>query len=180
MLVWNGIRAPLARPFAAGFTVVEFAVTLVLMGIGLALAIPSLQSLTANNQVTAAGNTVVAGMNLARSSAITSGNNITICPSIDATTCTANRWESGWIVFNDANGNSAADAGEILRVITLEGNLTAPVFGDQIVFRSDGTTSMAADATITSCFADPNVTSQCFDVTVSAFGMIQSHQYHPE
>jgi len=174
MKTWNGFCSPVARAFEAGFTVIEFAITLVLVAIGLALAIPSMQNLIANNQVTAAANTIVAGLNLARSNAIISGENFTICPVGSDGSCSASNWEKGWIVFNDADGDSAADPGEIVRIVNVDGNLAASGFDDMIVFRSDGTTSLGSDVTITNCYHDSNVSNQCSDITVSAFGLIHS------
>lgn len=177
MKTWNGFCPSVTRAFEAGFTVIEFAITLVLVAIGLALAIPSLQNLVANNQVTAAANTIVSGLNLARSNAITSGENITICPVGSDGTCSESNWENGWIVFNDADGDSVADPGEIVRVVNLDGNLDASGFDDNIVFRSDGTTSLGGNVTITNCYQDSNVSNHCSDVTVSAFGLIQSGEH---
>lgn len=174
----HGSCADPARSLHFGFTIVEFAVTLVLLAIGIALAIPSLQDLTANNQLTAANNSLVTGMNLARSTAITSGEDISICPSANAVACSDDSWESGWIVFNDVDGDAQADTDEVIRVVTLQGNLETSGFGESIEFRSDGTTSMGSDATITNCYADSSITSKCLNVVVSAFGMIQSGEYH--
>jgi len=173
MSMRNGIR-PRSFVLNSGFTVVEFVVALVLIAIGLVLAFPSLQTLSANNQVVAASNAIVSGMNLARSSAITLGENITICPSSDAVSCAEDSWNGGWIVFNDADTDDTPDEAEIIRVISLEGRLAGSGYGDDIVFRSDGTTSMGSDAVITNCYADPTISSQCLDITVSVFGMIQS------
>jgi len=174
MKTWNGFRPPAARAFKAGFTVIEFAITLLLVATGLALAIPSLQNLVANNQVTAATNTIVSGLNLARSNAITSGENITICPVGTDGSCSASSWENGWIVFNDADDDSIADSAEIVRVVNLDGDLDASGFDDMIVFRADGTTSLGGEVTITNCYQDSSVSNRCSDVTVSSFGLIQS------
>lgn len=160
-----------------GFTVIEFAVTLALVGIGLGLAIPSLQSLSANNQVVAAGNAIVTGMNLAKSGAITSGDNITICPTNNGTSCLNGAWDGGWIVFNDINGNGNVDNAEVIRVLLLDGNLTQSGFGNIIVFQPNGTTALGSDATITTCYADSSVTNLCQNISVSTFGMIQSSEH---
>ena len=115
---------------------------------------------------------------MARSNAITSGSNVTICPSIDEENCSENGWGGGWIVFNDTDGDSVPDAGEVLRVIALEGNLTDAGYGDAIVFQADGTTSLDADATITGCHGDASDPGGCFDVTVELLlRMIQSHRH---
>jgi type IV fimbrial biogenesis protein FimT len=181
MLPQNGIcsRSPLS---SCGFTVIEFAVTLVMLAVGLLLAFPSLQTLSANNQLVAASNSIVSGMNLARASAVTLGEDVTICPSRDSVACTEDSWNGGWIVFNDADADGAPDTAEIIRTVVLDGRVEGSGYGEGIVFRSDGTTSMDADAVITNCYVDPDVTGDCLDVTVSAFGLIQStrHSSSPE
>ncbi len=59
MEIQNGICPRFIRASVTGFTVIEFAVTLALIGIGMALALPSLQKLARNNQITAASNSIV-------------------------------------------------------------------------------------------------------------------------
>ena len=63
MEIQNGICPRFIRASVTGFTVIEFAVTLALIGIGLGLAVPSLQTLFANNEIIAASNAIVTGMN---------------------------------------------------------------------------------------------------------------------
>jgi type IV fimbrial biogenesis protein FimT len=163
---------------ALGFTVVEVSVSLGILAVGLAQAVPSMQGLIANNQVTAASNSLVVGLNQARSSAITMGQDITICPSSDASSCSMNAWQDGWIVFDDANANGVADAGEIIRASLQDNKLSVQGFGNSIVFQSDGTTSMLVDATISSCYEISEVSNRCSEVTVGAYGLIRSKIQH--
>ncbi len=157
-----------------GFTVVEISVTLGILAVGLTQVVPSVHQMLANNQVVAASNTLVVGLNQARSTAITSGRDITICPSSDTISCSTGAWKDGWIVFNDANANGVVDTGEIIRANSQENKLLVQGFGNPIVFKSDGTTTMSVDATITSCYEISKVSNRCSDVTVGAYGMIRS------
>jgi len=170
----KGLLSGRSRPASRGFTIVEFVISLVLVAITLSLAIPALQQFAANNQVIAANNTIVTGLNMARSAAITTGEDITICPSQNGSECAEDAWDNGWIVFNDENGNGDADEAEIIRVVTIESDLSASGFGESIVFESDGTTDMDANATITNCHSARS--SSCMQVMVNQFGVIESHK----
>jgi len=166
-----------ARIFSSGFTIVELLIALILLAIALVLAAPSLQRLVANNQIVSTNNSIVTGLNMARSTAITTGDDITICPSSNGTTCAAGSWDSGWIIFNDADNDAVVDAGEILRVVSLEGDISNSGFGGEIVFRSDGTTDMGSNATITNCYGPGGSSGTCMNVDINQFGLIESSKY---
>lgn len=170
----NGIRVSNPHSREAGFTIIELLTTLAVVAVGLSAAAPSLKNLSAENQVTAANNIIVSGLNLARSSAITSGNDITICPTVDGVNCSEVSWEKGWVVYNDLDNDDNADAEEVIRVVTFESQLSASGFDNQIVFQPDGTTAMGSDVTITSCYHEEADHNYCVDVNVSAFGSIRS------
>ena len=159
---------------SAGFTVIEVLVTLVLLAIVTGLALPSLQQYSANNQVVAASNSIVSGLNFARFNAITSGDDVTICPSANGTTCSAGNWDSNWIVFSDNDADAVPDPAEVLRVAALDSSVAVSGFSQAIVFRSDGITSLGSNATISSCYPVAEVSNKCIDVVVSSFGAIES------
>ena len=87
-----------------GFTIIEILITIAVAAILLGVAVPSLQNFTANSQVAAASNSIVSGLNLARSTAVTLGERVAICHSSDESTCSTvdamdKDWDKGWIVF---------------------------------------------------------------------------------
>ncbi len=159
---------------ANGFTIVEFVIALLIGAITLTLALPSLLALSASNQVIAANNSIISGLNMARNQAIMSGDDITICPSNDGASCLDRSWDKGWIVFNDKDSDSVADAAEILRVIDIDGKIASSGYGQQIVFRSNGTTTMGSSAIITNCYSNSGISAKCLDINVNRFGMIES------
>ena len=177
MLAFWDISSPAAgRSFSAhaGFTVIEVLVTLVLAAIVLGVALPSLQQFSANNQVVAASNSIVTGLNFARFNAITTGDDITICPSADGVACSNGNWGRNWIVFNDQDSDNAPDPAEVLKTEAIDTAVDTSGFGQAIVFRSDGVTSLGSNATITSCNAFSEESNKCIDVVVNAFGSIES------
>jgi type IV fimbrial biogenesis protein FimT len=157
-----------------GFTIIEVLITIAVAAILLGVAVPSLQNFTANSQVSAASNSILAGLNLARSTAVTSGEEVVICPSADESTCAGNQWSKGWIVFDNADGNGTLAEAEKIRVVSQSGNLTGSEYENSIVFEQDGTTTLSGDIKIKVCFGDTDVTNQCREVTVTPFGVISS------
>jgi type IV fimbrial biogenesis protein FimT len=166
----------LSRNFlrSKGFTLIELPITISVAAVILSLAAPSLQTFTANNQILSAQNSLVGALNLARFTAVTSGERTAICSSIDEGTCSDDNWDKGWIVFDNADGNGIPAAAEKVRVATFTGNLTDTANGQIVVFEPDGTTTLASAVNISICFTDTNVTGQCQVITVSPFGVISS------
>jgi type IV fimbrial biogenesis protein FimT len=182
----KGFCAHVGRPrlSSRGFTILEFIVALALLVVAVGLAVPGLREFTANNQFfsennqhVSANNAIVTGLNLARSTAITTGDDITICPSADGATCADDSWDDGYIVFNDANGDGNVANAEIIRVIMIESDVNNSGFGENIVFQADGTTELGAKATITSCREQGTVGENCANVTINQFGMIESAKH---
>ncbi len=132
----------------SGVTLLELLVGLVVAGILLAQAVPSLAELLRRRQVEAAADALVADFRFARSEALKRGHSVTICRSGNGKDCEARAggWEAGWIVFDDRDGNTEADTGEdVLRqqppqpggvTITAAGGTAAK--GPRYEFRANG------------------------------------------
>lgn len=96
-----------------GFTLMELMIAIAVLGVLLALGWPSFTEALSNNRLAAASNSMIAGVNLARTEAMRSsqGGGAGVCPSADGATC-ANNWSAGWLVWTDTNSDGAKAANE--------------------------------------------------------------------
>jgi len=101
-------------PLALAFTLVELLVTIAVMGIALAIAVPSFKDTLRNNYLTATINEFIVTLNYARNEAIRRSMQVSVAK-------TGTNWENGWQVFTDsANSNNkygtVEGTDEVLRV----------------------------------------------------------------
>ena len=93
-----------------GFTLIELMVTIMIVAVLLAIAVPSFRQFSRNNSVTAAQNDLVTALNMARSEALRRNRPVSVCASTDGATCgTATQWGSGWIAFTDTGTAGTVD-----------------------------------------------------------------------
>lgn len=98
-----------------GFTLIELMLTLAILGVVLAIGVPTFNTMIANNRLTAQTNQAIGIISFARSEASKrTGTTITVCGSSDEATCNTSNWESGWLIMNDVDGDRTLDAGDQL------------------------------------------------------------------
>ena len=88
-----------------GFTLVELLITIVVISILLAAAVPSFMQAIKNNRITGQATSFVISTQMARNEAIKRGASTTMCAAnADMDACSgSNDWSTGWIVFSDLN-----------------------------------------------------------------------------
>ena len=88
-----------SRKHARGMTIIEMMITLVVLAIITALAVPSFRNASLGSRLSASANDLLASVQLARSEAIKRNVAATLCASSNGTTCAASGgWEQGWVV----------------------------------------------------------------------------------
>jgi type IV fimbrial biogenesis protein FimT len=89
---------------AAGFTLIELMIVLVILAAVLVIGLPSFSSAALVSRLKSYANEMVASVYLARSEAIKRNTATTLCMSADGNACTTSGdWEQGWIVVVDPN-----------------------------------------------------------------------------
>lgn len=103
-----------------GFTLIELMVTVAVLAIVMAVAVPSFNRQIQNNRSLVVGEDFAHMINLARSEALKRGQAVALCASnADQTDCGTD-WSNGWlIVLDDASNTAAAvTTSEVLRART--------------------------------------------------------------
>lgn len=97
-----------------GFTLIELMVTVALVAILLAVAVPSFTTYQRNAELTSFTNTLLSGINAARGEAMKRGRYAMVVPTDGA------NWGNGWIVFVDVDGSGAYEAANDIAILTRE------------------------------------------------------------
>jgi type IV fimbrial biogenesis protein FimT len=98
---------------ASGVTLIELTMTMAIVAVLMAVAIPSFQYVTNSNRISSEANALLGDMQFARGEAIKQGLTVIVCTSSDQKTCSGSTsWKSGWIVYVDINNNGTLDSGE--------------------------------------------------------------------
>ena len=105
----------------AGFTLIELATTMSVVAILAGIAAPSFADLLERQRASAAMNSLMTHMALARVSAITRNRRAVLCPSTDGKHCEVGTdWSAGWMLFADDDGNRMPDASDDIIRVDLE------------------------------------------------------------
>lgn len=171
---------PLRRGHAAsrGFTLVELLMVLCVAAVLLMFAVPSFSRIMSSSKLTAASNALLSSMYLARSEAIKRNGRVSLCKTVDGSTCAASGgWEQGWIVFRDTNNNGDRDSDEpiierIQPLPTMRVTGNSPV-AKYVSYAASGGTKLVGGGfqagTVTVC-AEPGASDEARQIIVSAVG----------
>lgn len=158
---WSGRRA-----LARGLTMIEMLITVVILAILMAIAIPSFRDASLGSRLAAAANDLLASVQLARSEAIKRNVPVTLCASANGSTCTTSGgWEQGWIVRD----NAAAELIQRRQALPDGYRMTQSGGTSALNFQPIGIGATAA--TFTAC-RDTPVGSQERVVTVTGAGSV--------
>lgn len=136
-----------ALPRQGGITLTEALVTLALMGILLALALPSMRAFVIQNRLAAETRLLIAALTLARNEAVKRGRPVLVCRSSNADAADARcsgavsgdrdgaDWGAGWLV-------QAADSRQVLqRQGALDANTLARAGRSTVTYHAGGNAS---------------------------------------
>ena len=146
---------------ARGYTLIEAMVVVALLGILLAVAVPSFVSLMQRNRAAGEINSLIGDLQFARSEAIKRGLPVSLCTSSNGSTCLGTpNWHSGWIVFVDPDRSGTVGSAEaLLRVRPAWNN------GDSLVAQSDmKAVTFGRDGFVTSLMIRSGFDSFLFDL----------------
>ncbi|KAA3632866.1 MAG: prepilin-type N-terminal cleavage/methylation domain-containing protein [Proteobacteria bacterium] len=95
-----------------GFTLIELAIAVVIVGVLAGFAFPAFQRFSASNTVRQGIDDLTNGFLTARTMAVTDGRPVTIC-ALDGDSCSGDPadWTQAWASFKDCDGDGTIDPG---------------------------------------------------------------------
>lgn len=164
---------------ARGFTLVELAITLVVLSVLMAIGAPLFTEVINSSRLTSNANEIVAALQTARSEALRRNAPTSFCQSSNGATCSNVATWQGWLVFADVNGNTLPEAAEIVRSGVIEAPVqlipSNNVTLARITFRADGLAyagNNLLDANIRICQPVTNPDNNARDVNIVVGGRI--------
>lgn len=145
-------RSEYQRATVLGFTLVELMITIAVLGIVMAIAVPSFQNMMARSRLTSAANEIIATVQEARMEAIRRRRNVVICPTTDGALCGGANWSRLISYVELGADNQAGATGEtvirntVLKNQTLNLATSASLGTARLWFSSDGLLSVGAVA----------------------------------
>jgi type IV fimbrial biogenesis protein FimT len=157
----------MSRRQVAGFTLLELMVTIAIMAVLIAIAVPSFQGSLRSNRVATTSNELLASLSLARSEGIKSTRGGGVCASANGSSCGAD-WSQGWMVWTEKDGDGVYDNDETV-VRYSQGKPRLQVAGSAATVAFDGRGRIMGGAAATIGVVPEGVTTpaRCVDITIT-------------
>lgn len=165
-----------------GLTLLELIMGVAILAIATGLALPSMSSVIAASRYASTSHELTAALALARSSAITRRERVSVCPILQPGRCSDDHdWSAGWMVFRDEHGKGIPDTtDDIIRAhqrSSADGLTVASTPGRRLVrFTPDGS---AAGSNLTISICDTHRERLMGQVVVSRTGRTRSRRTEP-
>ncbi len=158
-----------------GMSMLDLMITISIGAILLAAGVPTFSATANKNQIDTTASQLLVSLNVARSEAVKRRRSVRVCPSVDSSSCSTEdgAWNSGWLVFEDANSNNSADASEIIRLVnSLEPGLEIDVSDSMEVFVQFQPTGAAIGnsgtaGTFTVCHSNTSIRAQILRISAA-------------
>ena len=144
-----------------GFSLLELMITIAVMAILLAIAVPNFRDVIHRNQVSSGSNALLANVNYARSEAITRGQLVSMCPGDKTAGCTSGGkvFDQGWIVYTypagaaSANKAYASATSILLRSTAAQTNVSIQAQGGTVItFGQQGQLKPSTPLVFATCY----------------------------
>jgi len=156
-----------------GFTLLEMIITLTLISLVMAFGVPSMRDFVKNDRLVTQINTLVGHLAYARSEAVLRHQPVIVCASSTLSSCSANNWADGWIIFVDADSNSDFSAGEAMlrqhQALSGDNTLTSSI-GSVVTYDQRG---FAPDSIGSFSLCDDRGTEKMKSISISATGRVR-------
>lgn len=156
---------------ASGFTLIEVLITIAVLVILLAIAMPQLGRLIHDQRVKGASADLHASLVFARSEAIKRSKFVAVCAKNAASNdCQGStNWSLGWLVFIDENGDGAVDnpATDILAKQDAIANVTFSGTDANVSYQRDGRMRASVAAFVVSSSVDSSIKARCLNLDLS-------------
>lgn len=154
-----------------GLTLIELVMTVVLVSLVLALAVPSFRTMILNNRMASQTNELISALNQARSEAVKRSESVTICRRDRAD------WLNGWSTLTGDDCTLDAGETEISASMTFEGLSQLVGTANSLTFTGKGLST--AGATVSFTFCDQRGGAHARAVFVNIAGQVTSLTKQP-
>ncbi|MEO5812693.1 MAG: GspH/FimT family pseudopilin [Rhodanobacter sp.] len=156
-----------------GVTLIEQLMVLVIVGVLIGIATPSMHKLLVRHELQTAQTDLMVALHQARSTAVTSGKRTLLCPSTDGLHCaTTTHWEHGWLLGVDADHDNQPDGAPRYSGVSHAHNLLIRSSAGRHLVRFQPNGS-AGGSNLTLLFCEPASHNPTLSVVVSNSGRVR-------